>query len=52
MNNAQKLKIYAENRKLIEFYSELKELATHLNDDNVNEALAHLDKATELLSEV
>ena len=52
MTNAQKLKALAENRKLIEVYAELKELSLHTNNDNIKIALALIDKATDLLSEV
>jgi hypothetical protein len=52
MTNAQKLKALAENRKLIEVYAELKELSTQAKSENLIIALALIDKATDLLSEV
>lgn len=52
MTNAQKLKALAENRKLIEVYAELKELSAQAKSENLMIALALIDKATDLLSEV
>ena len=52
MTNTQKLKALAENRKLIEVYAELKELSTQVKSENLMIALALIDKATDLLSEV
>jgi hypothetical protein len=52
MTNAQRLKIISENRILIEIYSTLKEISTQTDSDELKIAIALLDKATELLSEV
>jgi hypothetical protein len=52
MTNAKRLEVLAENRKLIEIYSNLKEIEAQVKDDNLKIALALIDKATDVLSEV
>lgn len=52
MTKLQKQKALAENRKLIEVYANLKELQAQTNNDNIKIAVALIDKATDLLSEV
>ena len=45
-------KVLAYNRELIEIFSKLRELSAEISSDELEEALSHIDKATELLSEV
>ena len=45
-------KVLAYNRELIEIFSKLRELSAEISSDKLEEALSHIDKATELLSEV
>lgn len=52
MTSKQKAKILNENRTLIEVYANLKELSAQVNSDNLKIAIAIIDRATELLSEV
>lgn len=52
MTNAKRLEVLAENRKLIEIYSNLKEIEAQVKDDNLKIVLALIDKATDVLSEV
>lgn len=52
MTNNQKAKILNENRTLIEVYANLKQLSAQVENDNLKIALAIIDRATELLSEV
>ena len=52
MTNNQKAKILNENRTLIEVYANLKEISAQVDSDDLKIALALIDKATELLSEV
>jgi hypothetical protein len=52
MTKEQRLKIISENRTLIEIYSNLKEISTQTDSDELKIAIALLGKATDLLSEV
>lgn len=52
MTTKQKSLVLNQNRTLIEVYANLKETSTQANNDNLKIALALIDKAIDLLSEV